>query len=103
MISATAAVEEAIMSDSLIISRPSSLKQALGHRRGAAGHAVTGGLHLAATPVFAVMALLTALGGEPDMLCAAMLHVSPLDGMTPMYLLMAAFHSGPWLRLLFGR
>ncbi len=81
------------MSDAIFGSQPAGLKQA--HRRGLAARA----FNLAAAPVFVIMALL-ARGGEPNMLCAAMLHVSPLDGMTPMYLLMAASHSGPWLRLI---
>ena len=59
-------------------------------------------LGLAATPTFAVMALLTAvLGGQADMLCSAG-HVPSLGGMVPMYLLMSAFHSAAWLRLLAG-
>lgn len=58
-------------------------------------------LGLAATPTFAVMALLTiVLGDGPtDMLCAAG-RGSPLGGMVPMYLLMSAFHSAAWLRLI---
>ena len=36
------------------------------------------------------------------MLCSAA-HGAPLDGMVPMYLLMSAFHSAPWLKLIFGR
>jgi hypothetical protein len=61
-------------------------------------------LRLAATPTFAIMALLTGLlgGGPMDLLCSAS-HGSPLSGMTPMYLLMSAFHSPPWLKLIFGR
>ena len=61
-------------------------------------------LCLAATPTFAVMALLTGVsgGGPMDMLCSAG-HGSPLAGMVPMYLLMSAFHSAPWLRLISGR
>jgi hypothetical protein len=61
-------------------------------------------LCLAATPVFAVMALLAGvLGGGPmHMLCSAG-PGSPLSGMVPMYLLMSAFHSPPWLRLIAGR
>ncbi len=61
-------------------------------------------LCLAATPAFAVMALLTAVlgSGAPDMLCSAM-QASPLSGMVPMYVLMSAFHSAPWLRLISGR
>ena len=52
-------------------------------------------LSLAAAPTFAVMALVSAVGGSPlDTLCAS----SPLGGMTPMYLLMTAFHAPPWLR-----
>jgi hypothetical protein len=56
-------------------------------------------LSLGAAPTFAMMALLTGvLGG--DMLCSA---ASPLSGMVPMYVLMSAFHSGPWLKLIASR
>ena len=61
-------------------------------------------LCLAAAPSFAVMALLTAvLGGPPDMLCSVAQDASPLSGMVPLYLLMSAFHSAPWLKLIAGR
>ena len=58
-------------------------------------------LCLAAAPVFAVMALLTGAfgGGAPDMLCSVQ-GTSPLGGMAAMYLLMSAFHSAPWLKLI---
>lgn len=60
------------------------------------------GLQLAAAPTFAAMALLTATagGGVSDILCAAALDASPLTGMVAMYVLMSAFHAGPWLRLM---
>lgn len=60
-------------------------------------------LGLAATPTFATMAALTAVlgGGQADMLCAG--HGLSLGGMVPMYLLMSAFHSAAWLRLISGR
>ena len=62
-------------------------------------------LCLAAAPTFAIMALLTGvLGGGPlDMLCSAAPDASPLTGMVPMYLLMSAFHSAPWLKLISSR
>lgn len=60
-------------------------------------------LRLAAAPTFAIMALLTAVfGGSTDALCSAA-GVSPLGGMVPMYLLMTAFHSAPWLKLIGGQ
>ncbi|WP_245285095.1 hypothetical protein [Bradyrhizobium sp. WSM3983] len=61
-------------------------------------------LSLAATPTFAIMAVLTAMigGGQADMLCSAG-HGLSLGGMVPMYLLMSAFHSAAWLRLISGR
>jgi hypothetical protein len=61
-------------------------------------------LSLAAAPTFAVMALLTGVlaGGAPDMLCSAA-QEAPLGGMVPMYLLMSAFHSAPWLKLVSSR
>ena len=70
----------------------------------AAAHGLAEWLCLAATPTFAVMALLAGvLGGDPmDVLCTAG-HGSPLNGMVPMYLLMSAFHSSPWLKLIAGR
>ncbi len=63
-------------------------------------------LALAAAPTFAIMALLTPIlgAGARDMLCsAAMQNSSPLSGMVPMYLLMSAFHSAPWLKLISDR
>ena len=62
-------------------------------------------LCLAAAPTFAIMALLTRVvgGGQPDMLCSAARDASPLSGMVPMYLLMSAFHSAAWLRLIPSR
>jgi hypothetical protein len=62
-------------------------------------------LCLAAAPTFAIMALLTGLlgAGPPDMLCSAAQEGSPLSGMAPMYLLMSAFHSTPWLKLISSR
>src|SRR5271166_3957378 len=60
-------------------------------------------LSFAAAPTFALMALMTATDSEPQLLCTAVHLGSPLGGMIPMYLLMSAFHSGPWLRLISGR
>ena len=81
---------------------------ASGAIRQESGHApalgAAGWLGLAAAPTFAIMALLTGVGGSPpDMLCSAAPDASPLSGMVPMYLLMSAFHSAPWLKLISGR
>jgi hypothetical protein len=71
-------------------------------------NAAAGSVHvlsLAAAPTFAVMALLTGEVdvGPPGMLCSATQHTSPLSGMAVMYLLMSAFHSMPWLKLISSR
>jgi hypothetical protein len=62
-------------------------------------------LGLAAAPAFALMAVVTAVlgvGAEP--LCSTAQHGGSLiSGMVPMYLMMGAFHSPPWLRLISGR
>ena len=82
---------------------------ASGAIRQESGHAPALGaadwLGLAAAPTFAIMALLTGVfgGGRPDMLCLAAHDASPLSGMVPMYLLMSAFHSAPWLKLISSR
>jgi hypothetical protein len=61
-------------------------------------------LRLAATPTFAVMALLTGIldGGPMHMLCSSEPAGSALSGMVPMYLMMSAFHLPPWLKLISG-
>src|SRR5690348_1399010 len=61
-------------------------------------------LHFAASPTFTAMALLTVVfdTGAPGVLCSAGSGVM-LSGMAPMYLLMAAFHLGPWLKLISRR
>jgi hypothetical protein len=62
-------------------------------------------LCLAATPTFAIMALLTGIlgGGALDVLCSAAYEASPLTGMVAMYLLMSVFHLTPWLKLISRR
>jgi hypothetical protein len=62
-------------------------------------------LRFAAAPTFAIMALLTGIlgGGPQDMLCSIPQHASPLSGMGWMYMLMSAFHSAPWLKLISSR
>jgi hypothetical protein len=71
----------------------------------ATGRGAVHWLSLAAAPTFAIMALLTGVlgAGAPDVLCSAAHDASPLSAMAPMYLLMSAFHSAPWLKLICGR
>lgn len=69
----------------------------------ASGGSAAHWLSLAAAPAFALMALLTSVNGEADMICSPMPNTFPLNGMVPMYLLMSASHLPPWLRLLSGR
>jgi hypothetical protein len=68
---------------------------------GAAIGRVAEWLGLAAAPAFAMMALMTgAFGGGMDPLCSATPFGSLMSGMVPMYLMMSAVHSAPWLRLI---
>jgi hypothetical protein len=61
-------------------------------------------LSFMAAPAFAVMAFMTArLGGGVEQACMGVEHGSLISGMVPMYLMMGALHSGPWLRLIAGR
>jgi hypothetical protein len=62
-------------------------------------------ISLAAAPTFAIMAVLTGTlgGGPPDTFCSAAHRASPLSGMVLMYLLMSAFHSASWLKLISRR
>jgi hypothetical protein len=78
---------------------------ARGDDRGAmAGLVMAKWLRLAATPSFAIMALLTVAldSGQPNALCLTAGSLQP-GGMAPMYLLMAIFHSMPWLNLISRR
>lgn len=75
-----------------------------GRRSHAAALGAAGWLGLAAAPTFVVMALLTCVSSEgADTMCSAAHGVSPLSGMVPMYVLMSAFHSAPWLKLISRR
>ncbi|RSY84638.1 hypothetical protein DAH66_11180 [Sphingomonas koreensis] len=56
-------------------------------------------LALAAAPVFAAMALISATDAPPLSMCAGGSTLLPVDGMTAMYLLMSLFHLPPWLTL----
>lgn len=62
---------------------------------------IADGLALIASPIFAGMAVLTGMSGSnaAEMVCSAQ-HMSPLSGMTTMYVLMSALHAAPWVRLI---
>ena len=92
-------MNQAHTSETLIGGRVGSAGSGLAAAPGAAGW-----LSLAAAPIFAFMAVLTAVqsSGQQDMLCSAMHSASPLGGMVPMYA-MAAFHLPPWLKLVSSR
>ena len=61
-------------------------------------------LRLAAAPAFALMALVTAASqGNASMALCAGADSLGVSGMTLMYLLMAVFHSAPWLKLVSRR
>lgn len=54
-------------------------------------------LSLAASPTFALMAWIAAT--DPSAVCAPGSGMSPIGGMTAMYVLMGVFHLSAWLRL----
>ena len=78
-----------------------SLEQNSGPRRQWPRVSADRWLSLAAAPTFAAMALLSATTGSGALeeICSSA-GASPFGGMIPMYLLMSAFHSAPWLRLI---
>jgi hypothetical protein len=88
----------------MIATRGETLRASGGGSKVAALDAA-GWLLLAAAPTFAIMALLTGVlgSGRVDMLCSAAQDASPLNGMVWMYVLMSAFHSAPWLKLISSR
>lgn len=63
-------------------------------------HAVGSWLCLAATPIFAVMAVLTTVFEGPNMFDMGHDRIATFGGMTVMYILMSVFHATPWLNLL---
>lgn len=69
-------------------------------RRNGAALMVADVLALAASPTFAVMALLTGIMGSGSAEMPGMAHASPMSGMVTMYLLMSAFHVAAWLKLV---
>jgi hypothetical protein len=74
------------------------------HRDGASVARVAADwLGLAAAPAFAVMAVINASLGGMEPLCSATPQGSLMSGMVPMYLIMSAVHSAPWLRLVSGQ
>jgi hypothetical protein len=55
-------------------------------------------LCLAASPCFAVMALVSTIGADADPICSASHAAFHLGGMAAMYWMMCAFHLPAWLR-----
>jgi len=61
-------------------------------------------LALAASPSFALMALVSLVqGADPASVLCAAAGRAPFGGMTAMYALMSLFHAPAWLRLIDAR
>ena len=61
---------------------------------------VAGRLGLAAAPIFALMAWISATGPAGMAMCSTAFSFVPINDMALMYLLMSVFHLPPWLKLL---
>ena len=55
-------------------------------------------LGLAATPVFVVMASISATSPASMIVCSSVSAMMPVNDMALMYLLMSLFHLSPWLK-----
>ena len=75
----------------------SMMQPSLGASGGGAGK-LARLLGLAAAPTFAAMALLSAMGGDANMICSSSRWPLPFSDMVAMYLLMAVFHLSHWLK-----
>jgi hypothetical protein len=75
-----------------------------GNETGRRGYALAlgaaNGLRFAATPTYAVMAVLNGFPDSANMMCSAMHDPWSLGGMPVMYALMSTFHLVPWLKLV---
>ena len=69
-----------------------------GDAAGSPASGAAGWLALAATPTFALMALIGANDAPGHALHASTSGALWVDGMTAMYLLMSLFHAPPWLK-----
>jgi hypothetical protein len=63
----------------------------------------SGTLALAASPTFALMAWIARNDAASMAFCSSGSSISPIGGMTAMYVLMSLFHVSPWLELAFSR
>lgn len=73
--------------------------------RGGASLPAAEALCLAATPTFAMMAVMSVVrdGAGSDPLCTAAFGGAPIGSMAAMYLLMSLFHAPAWLRWVAAR
>ncbi|WP_246226402.1 hypothetical protein [Chelativorans xinjiangense] len=61
---------------------------------------MVGWLGLAAAPIFALMAWISAVGSPGMTICSAASAFVPINDMVLMYFLMSFFQLSPWLKLL---
>jgi hypothetical protein len=60
-------------------------------------------LGLIASPLFALLAWVSAVGTSGLSVCTSTLPLLPINDMALMYLLMSIFHASPWLMLFSHR
>ncbi|MHC5231958.1 hypothetical protein [Brucella sp. LJL56] len=63
----------------------------------------TSWIGLAATPTFALMAWISAVGSQDMTMCSGASTFFPVNDMAVMYALMSLFHLTPWTKLFAAR
>ncbi|MFB8341036.1 hypothetical protein ACWGNA_03750 [Brucella cytisi] len=63
----------------------------------------SGWIGLAATPTFALMAWISAVGSQDIMMCSGASTFVSINSMAVMYVLMSLFHLSPWIKLFAAR